>query len=113
MELCQILSNGLENACDAIKGLDIKERAVSVQMKYSRDYLIMRLRNRCQSGLHVERGTIPATGKEGHDHGFGLLTIQEAAVRLDGEMFCYTEAGHFVLDVMLPCRSFSSTPASN
>ena len=113
MELCQILSNGLENACDAIKGLDIKERAVSVQMKYSRDYLIMRLRNRCQSGLHVERGTIPATGKEGHDHGLGLLTIQEAAVRLDGEMFCYTEDGNFVLDVMLPCRSFSSTPASN
>lgn len=106
MELCQILSNGLENACDAIKGLDIKERVVSVQMKYSRDYLIMRLRNRCQSGLHVERGTIPVTDKEGHDHGFGLLTVQEAAVRLDGEMFCYTENGNFVLDVMLPCCSF-------
>lgn len=106
MELCQILSNGLENACDAIKGLDIKERVVSVQMKYSRDYLIMRLKNRCQSGLYVERGTIPATDKEGHDHGFGLLTVQEAAVRLDGEMFCYTENGNFVLDVMLPCCSF-------
>lgn len=106
MELCQILSNGLENACDAIKGLDIKERVVSVQMKYSRDYLIMRLRNRCQSGLHVERGNIPVTDKEGHDHGFGLLTVQEAAVRLDGEMFCYTENGNFVLDVMLPCCSF-------
>lgn len=106
MELCQILSNGLENACDAIKGLDIKERVVSVQMKYCRDYLIMRLRNRCQSGLHVERGNIPVTDKEGHDHGFGLLTVQEAAVRLDGEMFCYTENGNFVLDVMLPCCSF-------
>lgn len=101
MELCQILSNGLENACDALKELDEDNREASVQMKYSRDYLLIRIRNRCQEDLCVERGTIPATGKEGMDHGFGLLTVQEAAERLDGEMFCYTEQGNFVLDVMV------------
>lgn len=108
MELCQILSNGLENACDAVKGLPIEERIVSVQVKYNRDYLIMRLRNRCQADLYVEKGTIPATDKEGQDHGFGLLTVQEAAGRLNGEMFCYTENGNFVLDVMLSCRRFQN-----
>ncbi|MBP3703516.1 MAG: GHKL domain-containing protein [Lachnospiraceae bacterium] len=101
MELCQILSNGLENAYDALKGLAIEKREVSVQMKYSRDYLLIRIRNRCRDDLHVERGTIPVTDKEGQDHGFGLATIQEAAQRLDGEMFCYTDDGSFVLDVMV------------
>lgn len=101
MELCQILSNGLANACDALKGLDIEERNASVQMKYSRDYLIIRIRNRCRDDLYVEKGMMPVTDKEGHDHGFGLLTIQEAAQRCDGEMFCYTENGNFVLDVMV------------
>lgn len=101
MELCQILSNGLENACDALKGLGAEEREASVQMKYNRNYLIIRIRNRCQSGLHVEKGTIPVTDKEGCDHGFGLATVQEAAQKLAGEMFCYTENGNFVLDVMV------------
>lgn len=106
MELCQILSNGLENACDALKDLTIEKREVCVQMKYSRDYLIIRIRNRCREDLHVDKGTIPKTDKEGQDHGFGLITIQEAAERQNGEMFCYTENGTFVLDVMVPSHSF-------
>ncbi len=101
MDLCQILSNGLENACDALKEIEIEKREVSVQMKYSKDYLIIRIKNRCQDGFHVEKGTIPATRKEGKDHGFGLLTVQEAAERLNGGMFCYTENGSFILDVMV------------
>ena len=101
MELCQILSNVLENACDALKALDRKERDISLQMKYSRDYLVIRIRNRCRDELYVEKGILPATDKDGYDHGFGLVTVQEAAKRCGGEMFCYTENGYFVLDVMV------------
>ena len=105
MELCQILSNGLENACNALKELDVKDREASVQMKYNKDYLIIRIKNRCRGALHVEKGVIPPTDKKGKDHGFGLITIQEAARRLDGDMFCYTEKGNFILDVMLRADS--------
>ncbi|MCI8364506.1 MAG: GHKL domain-containing protein [Eubacterium sp.] len=106
MELCQILSNGLENACDALKGLKTEKREVSVQIKYNRNYLLIRIRNRCRDDLNVEKGTIPATDKEGHGHGFGLSTVKEAAERLDGEMLCYTQNGNFILDVMVSCQSF-------
>lgn len=75
-------------------------------MKYNRNYLLIRIRNSCRNDLNVEKGTIPVTDKEGHDHGFGLATIQEAAQRLDGEMLCYTENGNFVLDVMISCLHF-------
>lgn len=101
MELCQILSNGLENVCDALKELEPDRREMSVRMKYSKAYLVIRIRNCCREDLHVERGMMPATGKTGRDHGFGLRTVKEAAERLDGEMFCYTEHGTFVLDVMV------------
>jgi len=104
MELCQILSNGLENACDALKGLAAEKREVSVQMKYNRNYLLIRIRNRCRDGLYVEKGTVPPTDKEGHGHGFGLATVQEAAQKLNGEMFCYTDSGNFVLDVMVRAK---------
>lgn len=103
MELCQILSNGLENACDALKDLAVEKRQVSLHMRYNKGYLMIRLRNRCRDELYVESGTIPATDKEGCDHGFGLITINEAAERLDGTMTCYTESGDFVLDVMVSC----------
>ncbi len=109
MELCQILSNGLENACDALKGLKKEERRVSVHMRYNRNYLLIRIRNKCRDDLYVAQGELPATDKEGLDHGFGLATVKEAAERLDGEMFCYTENGYFVLNVMVSCRAFLSS----
>lgn len=109
MDLCQILSNGLENACDALKGLEKEKLKVSVQMRYNRNYLLIRIRNKCRDDLYVEQGEIPATDKAGQDHGFGLATVKEAAERLDGESFCYTEDGYFILDVMLPCRAFQNT----
>lgn len=106
MELCGILSNGLENACDALRGLEKGKRRISVHMRYNRNYLLIRIRNRCRDDLYVEQGELPATDKEGLDHGFGLAAIREAAERLDGESFCYTEDGDFILDVMVPCRAF-------
>ena len=113
MELCQILSNGLENVCDALAGLAAGQREASLQMKYNRNYLLIRIRNKCRKDLYVEKGTIPATDKEGNDHGFGLATVKEAAQRLDGEMFCYTENGNFVLDVMVSCQSFPQSGRGN
>lgn len=101
MELCQILSNGLENARDALQGLGSEDRKVSVQMKYNKEYLLIRIKNRCRKELHVEKGTVPHSEKGGKDHGFGLLTVQEAAKRLEGDMLCYTDQGQFILDVMV------------
>ncbi len=101
MELCQILSNGLDNAWTALRELKPGEREASVQMKYSRDYLVIRIRNRCREELRVEKGVLPSTDKKDAGHGFGLLTMQEAAARLGGDLLCYTENGSFVLDVMV------------
>ncbi len=99
------MSNGLENACDALETLDAEKREIFVQMKYNKKYLTIRIQNRCRNDLHVEKGKIPATDKAGDDHGFGLVTVQEAAGRLGGDMLCYTEDGSFVLDVMISCHS--------
>ena len=111
MELCQILANGLENACDAMRQLDAGMREVSVQIKYNKVYLLMRIKNRCRSDLYVERGTIPSTDKQERGHGFGLITIKEAAEKLGGNMVCYAEHGSFVMEVMIPCKSFREEEA--
>lgn len=107
IELCRILTNGLENACDALKELEEKEKEVSVHMKYNREYLLIRIRNRCRERLHVEKGTMPATDKEGAGHGFGLAAIKETAEKLNGDMYCYTDKGTFVLDVFVSTDTFA------
>ncbi len=106
MELCRILADGLENACDALKKLEPGKREVSVHMRYRREYLLIRIKNRCPDDLHVAWGGTAPTSKTEPGHGFGLPAIQEAAGRLDGEMFCYTEDGYFILDVMVSRRAF-------
>lgn len=101
LELCQILSNGLENAWAASAGLSEGEAGVSVKMKYSGDDLVIRIKNRCRKDLFVEKGTMPVSRKKS-GHGFGLLTIRAAAEGLGGRMCCYTDHGYFVLEVNVP-----------
>lgn len=106
MELCRILANGMENACDELGMLVQEKRDMSVHMQYNRDRLLIRIKNCCREGRNVEQGKLPQTDKEGQGHGYGLHSVQEAVERLSGDMVCYTENGYFVLDVMIPCKSF-------
>lgn len=97
LELCQICSNGLENAWEA--SCELAESAVSVKMKYSGEYLVIRIKNRCRKELFVEKGTIPRSTRRKGGHGFGLFSIRAAAEGLGGSMCCYTDRGNFVLEV--------------
>ena len=102
MELCQILSNGLENAYDAScrqKEAQLPAEA-QIQMRSRGDWLIIRMKNRCRESLCVEKGMMPDTDKTGPEHGFGMRTIADATQRLGGEMVCFTQGGFFILDVM-------------
>ena len=101
MELCQIISNGLENSWDALQELPLRKRKASLEMRYSKEYLLIRIKNRCKTGFCVKKGDLPASSKPGPEHGFGLRTIQDAARKLEGEMICYTKEGYFLVDVMI------------
>ncbi len=100
-EICSILSNALQNAFEELESLPKEKRDVSIQMKYNKDYLIIRIKNQCHDELTVDKGTIPKTNKTEKGHGLGLLSIKETAESLNGDMVCYTENNYFVLDVML------------
>ncbi len=103
-KVCSMLSNALQNALEESATLPKESRKVSVQMKYNKDYLIIRIKNRCHDGLNVEKGTIPKTNKKEKGHGLGLLSIKETAEGLGGDMVCYTENNYFILDVMLQIK---------
>lgn len=104
MELCQILSNGLENARDALEGLSQEQRAVSLKMKYNKGRMIIQIKNTCSSELYVEKGVLPTTTKGGAEHGFGLKSMLESAQKIGGDMLCYTQQNHFIVDAMIQMK---------
>lgn len=109
MEICRILANGMENACDELGALAQDNREMSVHMQYNREHLLICIRNRCRKERYVEQGKLPETDKEGQGHGYGLRSMQEDVERFSGDMVCYTKNGYFVLDVIIPCRCFVAT----
>ncbi len=98
-ELCQILSNGLENACNAVKIQAVGEREASVRMKCNGNCLILRIKNRCGDNLPVKKGAASKTKGAGRET--ELAAIREVVEELGGVMLCYTESVNFVLDVMV------------
>ena len=114
-ELCKILSNGLDNACETLKESDIENREISVQMKYNRNYLLIRVRNRCRNDLRMERWGDRECPWDQEENGgeFGLAMVKEMVGQLGGDMFYYIENGDFVLDVMISSQSFLKKIASD
>ncbi len=99
--ICSILSNGLSNMSEELRLLRQEEREASVTMQYRKDFLILRMKNRCRKTVHVRRGELPKTQKKGREHGHGLLSIRETAESLGGDMLCYTEQDCFIVDVAI------------
>ncbi len=99
--VCSILSNALQNALDELQHIPKEEREASVQLRYGKDYLLIRVKNRCRAELSLTKGTLPKSDKRGKEHGYGLRSIKETAEGLGGDMLCYTEQGLFILDVTL------------
>jgi len=91
-ELCQILSKGMENACNVSIAQAAGERVVSVQMKCSSNCLLLRIKNQCSDNL---------SAKKEAESGAGLHDLQEFVENMGGVMLCYAESVNSVLDVLV------------
>lgn len=103
-EVCLIISNGLENAVEALAALPEKERDIDLQMREKAPYILIRLKNRCDPKLLIQKGDPIFSTKKKPGHGLGLEIIYNAAKRLDGSVSCYTENSWFIMEVMLKLK---------
>lgn len=102
MELCAIVSNGLENAFRAVGELENDRRWIELHSSIRQDKLLIEIRNPYAGQVSYE-DEMPVSDREGHGH--GCRSIRSIAQQHRGVCLFEAEDGVFVLRVVLPMNS--------
>lgn len=102
MELCAIVSNGLENAFRAVGELENDRKWIELHSSIRQDKLLIEIRNPYAGQVSYEDG-MPVSDREGHGH--GCRSIRSIAQQHRGVCLFEAEDGVFVLRVVLPMNS--------
>lgn len=100
VEMCLVLNNALENALEASLNVTPEQRYVRLQVKTKQNRLLLRISNHFNSKLIMNDG-LPRSTKEGEGHGYGMISIRDAAESVGGFAVCKIEDHIFVLDVAM------------
>lgn len=99
IELCALLSNGLENALAAVGALEEYQRWISCSCTVRSSKLLIEIKNP-YAGTVVMRDESPVSEREGH--GYGCRSIQTIAHSRHGLCEFKAENGIFTLRAVLP-----------
>lgn len=98
--LCALLSNGLENALNAVGALNEPERKwISCTCGVRAGKLLIEIKNPCAGTVAIRDG-LPVSQQEGH--GYGCRSIQTITERNRGLCEFSAEKGLFTLRIALP-----------
>lgn len=97
-DICIILSNALDNAVEACKKCSERGK-ISIFAQIRQGYWTMTMRN---PTVNADSEGIMKTSKENEkNHGFGLLSIEQAVKKYDGTMAVSIKDGMFEMAVVL------------
>ena len=100
-ELCAILSNGLENAFNAVSALDKPYRKVKFYCQLKQEKILIEMQNPYEGEITIKNG-LPYSEKK--NHGYGCQSIRTLTEHYHG--ICTFEASNniFTLRVVLPVK---------
>ena len=98
-ELCALLSNGLENALNAVEKLEEDRRWVEFYCGVRLDKLLIEIKNPCTGQISFRDG-VPESTQPGH--GYGCRSIRTITQLHRGLCEFQAESGIFTLRVALP-----------
>lgn len=101
MDICNILSNLLDNAIEATEKLPVEAREIYVLMRNVQHILFVRVTNSCEAAEY-KKGGVPQTTKEDKKiHGWGLPSVVSTVEKYYGAFTCECHEGKFVAEAML------------
>ncbi len=100
IDLYTLLGNALDNAIEAVRGLDEGKRLISLKVAGRGSMTVISVENYCEKKIEFD-GELPKTTKSDKlHHGYGLKSIRAIAGRYGGEMLLGAKDNIFTLDVL-------------
>lgn len=100
MEICAMVSNVLENACQANMNLSIENRSIELMFKCHNDMLLFSEENTCDEGIVMDKiHSYPDWNKE---HGFGTKSIEAIVKKYNGSITVLASGGRYHIIVLIP-----------
>lgn len=95
-----VLGNLFDNAVNALSKVE-EERYISVNIKYSKGRLIIKIINSFNEILLKRNGKFYTTNSEKENHGFGIENVYNVAKKYDGEIDIKAKKNMFQVIVLL------------
>ncbi len=100
-ELVSIISNLVDNAIEACVREHLDGGVITVDLRFQRDYLLLRVENPVSDSLTEEERLRMESEKHGERHGWGTRIVRSIAEKYDGMVKYAVRDGKFRADVML------------
>ncbi len=97
-DICTIFANALDNAIEACQKCSEKG-TISIAAQERQGYQAISMKNPTVSGDTV--GKMKTTKEDIHNHGLGLLSMEQAVKRYDGDMETKIKNGFFELSITM------------
>ena len=114
-DMCQILSNILDNAIEAasderLRDLNPAYKKIVLELKKTDRFFLISATNPCAEKVNIVNGMVKTSKEDSRNHGFGLRNIRSAAENYDGELTLSCEGKpygyEFRLDIIFPLLRF-------
>lgn len=100
VEICALVSNVLENACQANVNLPVEKRSIDFVFKCYNDMLILSEDNACEDSLVLDG--INANTDWNREHGYGTKSIEAIVNKYNGNVTVSAGDGCFHIMVLVP-----------
>lgn len=101
-DYCSLFGNLLDNAIEAELSDHIFEPELRINIDYRDDQMIIMIGNRIHKSVLSSNHALRSTKQHSEQHGFGIPTIREIAMRYHGSVEFYEDEGFFVALVVIP-----------
>jgi len=98
-EICAMVSNVLENACNANMNLAIENRSIDLVFKCHNDMIIFSEDNTCDENLVIDG--IDNYIDLSKEHGFGMKSVEAIVNKYNGSISVSASGGHFHIMILI------------
>ena len=84
IDVVTIIGNLLDNAIRAVRELPENERSITIKVMFSKDRLIIQMKNPYERELEYQNGEIITTKKDKEKHGYGLKSVERVVEKYGG-----------------------------